>query len=64
MIRVKLILVCKNCGKTIDDPTVKNQIFCPKSSCAKMYSSRMKARIINKTKPENYMGYNWGKKKQ
>ena len=64
MSRNKTVLVCKNCGKSIYDPFVRDQKFCPKSNCAKTFAARVTARIKNKTKPENYMGYNWGKKKK
>ncbi len=64
MSRVKIVLVCRNCGKNIYDPYRRDQMFCPNSNCSRNYSARICARIKNKTKPENYLGYNWGKKKK
>jgi len=40
MKRQIVILICKNCGKTIQFPTRKNQKYCVKSNCSKNHWMR------------------------
>ena len=63
MVKKHPIPICIECGNEIFNFIRKNQKFCGilASNCSSRWHGRISMRKRNGTKPENYMGRNWGK---